>query len=287
MIAGLLPAIESTRVDLTETLRDSSRGRHVRPVQSPAPRPGRRRGGAGRHAAGRLGPAHSQPDTPARRRSRVQVEWRAHGTRVVVGRPVRERRCASAVFRATERTTRVAAGGDRQRRRQFPARHRRRRRHELHASRDARPRRRARNRSPRSVSSTATTSARWGSRCDAGARFQSTDTGAQARVVIINEALAKAVVRSRRPLGRELVVSLERPGPRPHRRSRRRRAARGHGDAGPPDGVFPAHAFRVVSDVGRRAHRAAIHRRSGRRWYAKSSGSTPRCPCRPCSRWIR
>ena len=72
---------------------------------------------------------------------------------------------------------------------------------------------RARNRSPKSASSAATTSARWASRCATGERFIATDTGAQARVVIINEALAKAMFPAEDPLGRELVVSWNDTGP--------------------------------------------------------------------------
>ena len=46
-----------------------------------------------------------------------------------------------------------------------------------------------------------------------GRTFLPTDTGAQARVVIVNDALAKAIFPDEDPLGRELVVSWNDPGP--------------------------------------------------------------------------
>ena len=79
--------------------------RHVRPVQSPAPRPGRRRDGAGRHAAGWLGAADSKPDArcstsiPGSRRaacSRRACRCRATATRTA-------RREAQFYERLTER----------------------------------------------------------------------------------------------------------------------------------------------------------------------------------------
>jgi putative ABC transport system permease protein len=46
-----------------------------------------------------------------------------------------------------------------------------------------------------------------------GRTFLATDTGAQARVVIINDALAKAMFPAEDPLGRELIVSWNDTGP--------------------------------------------------------------------------
>ncbi len=88
IVAGLLPAIETSRLDLTQTLRDSSRaatsGRASRTRRSS----GRRGGRPGRHAAGGIGAADPKPGPAARRRSRLQVQWRAHCTRLAVGRPI-------------------------------------------------------------------------------------------------------------------------------------------------------------------------------------------------------
>src|SRR6185436_14241788 len=46
-----------------------------------------------------------------------------------------------------------------------------------------------------------------------GRAFTSTDTGPQARALVINEALAKTIFPGEDPLGRELVVSWNDTGP--------------------------------------------------------------------------
>ena len=98
------------------------------------------------------------------------------------------------------------------RRRQLPAGHGRRRGHQLHGGGRPAP---APGQEP--VTEVRIISGNYfgamGIPLRHGRAFLATDTGAQARVVIINDALAKAMFPAEDPLGRELIVSWNDTGP--------------------------------------------------------------------------
>ena len=118
-----------------------------------------------------------------------------------------------------------------------------------------------------------------------GRSFTATDTGPQARALVINETLAKTIFPDEDPLGRELVVSWFDTGPD--------RIVGIVGDVRHEGMEVPARP--TVYFTHERSATSVMHlvvKTSGNpdalgpgAGYARYGNSTRRCRSRPCSRW--